>query len=140
MKKFLSISFSLLILLSGLHITIASHYCGCEIATYEKVSVSGELASCGMEDSADNSTLPGMHFKTHCCDNEISVLAVDPNYAPSFTSFKAFPQPVLQLVDIPASFSFLPLYPINYIGANVSPPGYFLVSDVSLPDICVFRI
>ena len=140
MKKALSILFASLVLLSGTHFTISKHYCGSEGASFEKVSVSGELASCGMENTGDDASLQGIHFSTHCCDNEVSVLAVDPNYAPSFTFFKPFPQPVLQLVDIPASFSFLPLYPVNYIGTNVSPPGHFLVSDVSLPDICVFRI
>ncbi len=141
MKKILSILFALLILLSGTHFTISKHYCGSEVATSEKVSVSGELASCGMEDPHDNNTLPGMHFRTHCCDNEVSVLAVDKNYAPSLTVFKAFSQPVLlQIFDIPASFSIHPLYAVNHNGTNVRPPGYFLVSDVSLPDICVFRI
>ena len=140
MKKVLSILFASIILLSGTHFTISKHYCGSEVATFEKVSVSGELASCGMEDSHENSTLPGMNFRAHCCDNEITVLAVDTNYAPSFNVFKSFPQPVIPIVAIPVSFCFHPLYAVNYIDTNVSPPGDFLVSDVSLPDICVFRI
>ena len=140
MKKVLSILFAAIILLSGTHFTISKHYCGSEVASFGKVSVSGELASCGMENPGDENTLPGMHFKTHCCDNKVSVLAVDNNYSPSFTVFKAFPQPALQIIDIPASFSIHPLYAVNHIDTNVRPPGSFLVSDVSLPDICVFRI
>src|ERR1035437_9529583 len=94
MKKFLSISFSFLILLSVMHITIARHYCGSEIATSEKVSVSGELASCGMEGSDNSNLLPGKHFNTHCCDDEVLVLAVDNNYTPSFSEFKVFSQQI----------------------------------------------
>ncbi len=140
MKKVLSILFALLVLLSGMHLTFSKHYCGSEVASFEKVSLTGEVASCGMEDSADNNTQPGLHFKTHCCDNEVTALVVDNNYTPSFTLFKAFPQPVLQVVAIPLNFSIHPLYAANFIGTNVSPPGDFLVSDVSLPHICVFRI
>ena len=140
MKKFLSISFSFLILLSVMHITIAQHFCGSENASSEKVSVSGELASCGMEGSDDISTLPGKYFSTHCCDDEVSVLAVDNNYTPTFSEFKVFSQHILQVFDIPTSFRINSLSAVNLIYTNVSPPGYFLVSDISLPKICVFRI
>ena len=139
MKKLLSISFALLILLSGMHLTIATHHCGGEFAA-SKVSFSDELASCGMEGSDDKSTLPGKHFSTHCCDDKVSVLAVDNNYAPSFSEFKAFSQPVLRVFNIPASFHLQPLLVLNPFNTNVHPPGNYLVSDVSLPDICVFRI
>ena len=140
MKKFLSISFSFLILLSVMHITIARHFCGSEIATSEKVSVSGELASCGMESADKDNVLPGKHFRTHCCDDKVSVLAVDNNYTPSFSAFKVFSQPTLQVFGIPASLQVNSLSAINLICTNVSPPDIFMVSDVSLPKICVFRI
>jgi hypothetical protein len=140
MKKFLSISFSFLILLSVVHITIATHYCGSEIATSKKISVTGELASCGMESVNDNCTLPGKHFGTHCCNDKVSVLAVDNNYNPSFSEFKHFSKHVLQVFEIPVSIPNHTLSVSNFICTNVSPPGSFLVSDVSLPYICVFRI
>ena len=139
MKKFLSISFSFLILLSVMHFTISTHYCGGEIAG-SKVSVLGELASCGMEGSDDSIPLPGKHFKIHCCNDEVSVLEVDNNYAPSSFEFKAFSQPVLPLFYFPASVQINSFSALNLICTNVSPPGIFMVSDVSLPKICVFRI
>jgi hypothetical protein len=123
-----------------MHITIARHYCGSEIATSEKISFSGELASCGMEDAGDNSSLSGNYFKTHCCDDKVSVLAVENNYAPSFFEFKAFSQSVLQVFYIPESYNYQPLFVSNLLNTNVHPPGDYLVSDVNLPDICVFRI
>lgn len=139
MKKFLSISFSLLILLSGMHFTVSTHFCGGKIAA-SKVSFSGELASCGMEDADDNSSLSGNYFKTHCCDDKVSVLAVENNYAPSFFEFKAFSQSVSQVFYIPESYNSQPLFVSNLLNTNVHPPGSYLVSSVSLPDICVFRI
>ena len=123
-----------------MHITIAKHYCGSEIASSEKVSVSGELASCGMEGLDKSRTLQGKHFSTHCCDDEVSVLAVDNNYTPSFSEFKVFSQHILQVFDIPASFHINSFSALNLICTNVSPPNIFMVSDVSLPKICVFRI
>jgi len=138
-KKLLSISFAFIIALSVMHITIAIHHCGSDNATFEKVSVDGELASCGME-GPDQCSLPGKHFNSHCCNDKVSVLAVDNNYSPSFSEFKAFSQHILQFFDIPASLKIHSLIAINLFSTSVSPPGYFTVSAVSLPDICVFRI
>lgn len=139
MKKFLSISFSFLILLSVMHFTVATHYCGGEISA-TKVTVSGELASCGMEGPVDNCTLPGNHVKSHCCNDKVSVFVVDNNYAPSFFQFKTFSQPGLQVFNVAESYRIHALPVLNLFNTNVRPPGNFMVSAVSLPGICVFRI
>ena len=139
MKKFLSISFSLLILLSVMHFTIAIHYCGGEIAA-TKLSVSGELASCGMEGPLDQCPSTGSHLGSNCCKDKVSVFAVDNNYTPSISEFKVFAQPVIQGFDIPVSFQIHNISALNLICTNLSPPGSFQVSEVSLPAICVFRI
>ena len=140
MKKFLSISFSSLILLSVMHVTIATHYCGSQGVTSEKVSVTGELASCGMEGPCDTCPLQGKYLGTHCCDDKVVVLAVDNNYAPSYGEFKAYSPHILQVFNIPESLLLNSLATLNLISTSVSPPGNFMVSAVSLPDICVFRI
>lgn len=139
-KKLLSISFAFLIALSVMHITIATHHCGSGNETTEKVSINGELASCGMEGCDDPFPSPGNHFATQCCDDKVSVLAVDNNYSPSYSEFKPFSRHILQVFDISESFQFHSLTAINLIRTSVSPPGNFLVSAVSLPDICVFLI
>ncbi len=139
MKRLLSISFAFLILLSGMHLTVATHFCGGKIA-FTKLSVSGELASCGMEGKTDKCTLP-VKFKTHnCCKDKVSAFVVDNNYAPTFSEFKVFPQPVLHAFILPLFLSDFSQATLTHICTNVSPPGHFLVSDVSLPGICVFRI
>ena len=138
MKRLLSISFAFLILLSGMHFTIATHYCGGELSA-SKVSFSGKLASCGMESDADQCTLSGIH-KENCCHNKVSVLTVDHNYAPSFTFFKTFAPNLLQVFEVPACLQNHSLSAVNLLFADVSQPGNFLVSAVSLPKICVFLI
>ena len=138
MKKLLSISFAILILLSGMHFTISTHYCGGLIAA-SKASILGEFSSCGMEGCDNNSHLPGKHFSTHCCDDKVSVLAVDNNYSPSFSEFKVISQHILQVFNIPACLRIYSLTAVNLISTSVSPPGNFMVSAVNLPYICVFR-
>jgi hypothetical protein len=140
MRKILSILFASLILISGLHISIAKHYCSGESSAFEKISVTGELATCGMESPNDQGVLPGVHFKAHCCENEVSTLIVDNNYAPSFSIFKVFPQPVMQVCHIIEVFNLQQIVVLSLYNTNVLPPGNYLASAVSLPDICVFRI
>lgn len=140
MRKILSILFASLILISGLHISIAKHYCSGESSAFENISVTGELATCGMEDPNDQGVLSGVYFKAHCCDNEITTLVVDNNYAPSFSIFKAFAQPVLQVYNDVEVLNLQQIVSIDPYNTNVLPPGNYLASAVSLPDICVFRI
>jgi len=139
-KKLLSILFVFLIILSVMHITIATHYCGSANAAFTKVSCTGELASCGMESCDDKCAAPGNHLEEPCCDDNVSVLAVDNNYAPSFTNFTAFAQQILQVYIVPVSFEIYSLTAINLTCSDVSPPRNFLVHAVSLPKICVFLI
>jgi len=139
MKKFLSISFSLLILLSGLQLTISTHYCGGKIAA-SKVSVSGDLASCGMETAAGQCPSSGSHIGSNCCNTKVSVFAIDNNFPPSLSYFKLLSQNILQVFDIPVSYKNQSLSVLSLYSTNVSPPGNFMVSAVSLPGICVFRI
>ncbi len=139
MKKLLSISFALLILLSGMHLTIATHFCGGELSA-SKVSFSGELASCGMEEPSDRCFSSGHHFDSNCCKNKVSVFSIDNNFAPEFSFFNAFSQPVLQAFAIPENITFHSLESVCQIDTDVSPPGSLLANAVSLPKICVFRI
>jgi hypothetical protein len=139
MKKFFSISFSLLILLSGMHFTIATHYCGGKIAA-TKISVTGEIASCGMEVPANQCPTNGRQIGSHCCNDKISAFVVDSNYAPSFSVFKTFSLPLLQVFMLPALIQIHFQTFVNQLCTIVRPPGDLMASDVSLPDICVFRI
>jgi len=126
-------------LLSGMQLTISTHYCGGKLAD-SKVSILGQLASCGMESATDECTQPGNHVKSSCCNDNVSVYAVDHNYSPSFTGFKAFSQTVLQVFTISENSTLHSITPLGQLFTDVSPPGSLLVHAVSLPKICVFRI
>lgn len=139
MKKLFSISIALIMLLSGLQLTVSRHYCGGKLAD-AKVSLIGHLASCGMESANDECTQPGNHVKSNCCNNQVSVYAVDHNYSPSFTEFKAFAQTVLQVFALPQNSTLHSITPISHLFSDVSPPGLLAANEVSLPKICVFRI
>ena len=139
MKKLLSISLALLMLLSGMQLTISMHYCGGELAD-SKVSVTGHLASCGMETETDNCTSANTIEETDCCRNKVSIYLVDQNYSPSYSEFKIFSQSVLQIFSLPENNSFHSIFATNTISTDVSPPENKLVHAVSLPKICVFLI
>jgi hypothetical protein len=126
-------------LLSGLQLTISRHYCGGELAQ-SKVSLTGHVASCGMESATDDCTQPGNHVESSCCNNKVSVYAVDHNFTPSFTDFHSFAQNVLQVFIVPECTSIHSFTAINLSNTDTSPPGNLLVDAVSLPKICVFRI
>ena len=138
MKKLLAISFALLILLSGMHISMATHFCGDRISA-TKLSVSGELASCGMEGSVDECSVAVKLKGTNCCKDKLAAFVVDSNYNQTFSEFKAFSQNILQVFILPAFLTNHPQTTVNLFCTNGSPPGHYLVSDVSLPYICVFR-
>jgi len=139
MKKLFSISIAFIMLLSGMQLTVSRHYCGGALAE-SKVSLVGHIASCGMETADDECTQPGNHLKSSCCNNQVSVYAVDHNFAPSFTDFHSFAQNILQVFVIPASIDFHSFTAINLSSTDTSPPGNSLIHAVSLPKICVFLI
>jgi hypothetical protein len=139
MKKILSISVALLMLLSGMQLTISRHYCGGELAD-AKVSLTGHIASCGMKGETDDCAQLGNHVESSCCNNQVSVYMVDHNFAPSFTAFKVSEQPVLQVFILPEIQNFNAFTAYNRFYTDVSPPPNWLVSDVNLSDIGVFRI
>ena len=136
MKKVFAILFACLILLSGMHFTVATHYCCGEIAA-TKVSLSGSMASCGMITDVPNAS-SGTSISTRCCENEVFVYAVESNYAPSV--FHANVAHTLQDTTVIPESTFHTYDRSVAIQTNVSPPDHYATSAVSIADICVFRI
>ena len=136
MKKVFSISFVLLMLLAMLHLTVATHYCGGHVAAL-KVSLTGKLASCGME--RDYTSTETKLF-THCCDDVVTFYAVDNNYTPSFPVVPNFYQCNLQVFNMPFRFPVISAAVLQSLYTNASPPGEVMTTSVDLSDICVFLI
>jgi len=140
-KKTLSILAVLLVVTAMLHVSVAHHFCGGELVA-SKISLSGALASCGME--GDEGNCPheqsGEHIKSHCCDNVITSYSIDNNYTPASKAVAGFDQvkfqtPVIS-VENPVRIVFLAVRPLS----DLSPPGQLMTSAVDLPAIRVFRI
>ena len=138
MKRILSIFFALIILVSGMHLSVPTHFCGGEVAAV-KWSFTGEKATCGME-SDEQSTSSKEEIASNCCKNEISVLAVDNNYNPSSIQIKEITKNLLQVFNVPVNIAFQSYTASTSYSAIISPPDNLLASAVSLPNICTFRI
>ena len=139
MKKIFSISLTLLMLVTILHFSVAIHYCqGKEFAS--KLSLTGKLASCGMEDNEKTLPLTGTHFVKHCCDNVVTYIGRDNNYFPSYTFIPESVQYSFQSFALPSGYSSNYSACLIHSYTNESPPGTLMSNDVDLTDICVFRI
>jgi hypothetical protein len=139
MKKVVSISLAFLMLAAVLHLSVATHYCGGKIAA-SKISISGKLATCGMESDIIENPLLGTNLRSHCCDNVLIFYGISSNYFPSFSFIPeslqhTFPF-LLTSLGLPAQ-SLAVLIPFY---KDVSPPDALMSTNVDLSDICVFRI
>jgi len=122
-----------------MHLSIATHFCGGEIAAV-KWSFTSEKATCGMEEDDLGEYVNHISIESNCCQNEISIYAVDSNYSPSSFQIQEITKNIIQEFYIPENISFNSYPYSNYLYADVSPPGNLLTSAVSLDDICIFRI
>jgi len=139
MKKALSISLSLLMLLAVLHISVATHYCGGHVAA-SKISLSGKLATCGMEDDDIDLPQTGPSYHTHCCDNVLTFCGINNNYFPSFNFIPETHNNDFQIFSIPVSLTINSISSFKIINTSVNPPGPTEIKSVDLSAICVYRI
>lgn len=139
MKKIFAILLSAFILLAGMNFTIATHYCGGEIAEV-KYSFSKEKASCGMEDDFVINLSSEYTIDNKCCKDKFDTFSVDSNYSPS--SF--------QVKEVVKNISQTYAEPVNTINntsnASNSSVSWYILPDivfqnaVTLSEIRVFRI
>jgi hypothetical protein len=139
MKKLFSILFAGMILLSGMHLSIASHLCGGELSAV-KWSVLDEKAGCGMEMVKPVQSAEKRVEAENCCKDEISFYTVDNNYNPSTIQTHEPGHQLLQVFYIPLSLGIHFGNTSHSTNTHVQPPGKFLASAVNQPDICVFLI
>lgn len=137
MKKGLSILLALFVLASGMHLSLATHLCGGDISEF-KISFNEKKASCGMCEEGSNAE---HRFDSQsCCKDQVSNMIVDNNYFPSSFSIKELSIPVLTLF-LSSSFVLIDDLSItSFFYTNISPHPKWLLTEVVLSDICVFRI
>ena len=138
MKKALSIFGTFFILIAGMHLSFDVHHCHGSIASM-KLSFTGALASCGMENGDSACPFHGT-LSSDCCHDNLSQLITDRNYMPAAAFVKEVKMQVLRIFEIPGIIfkTLVPAARIDY--ADTGPPGNPLISLVRLPSICIFRI
>jgi hypothetical protein len=138
MKKLISIPLIILLLFSGISVKFATHYCGGFVAA-TKVSLDGELATCGMEHPSENNSLQDT-YNNKCCDDVTSAYSICSNYYPCSYSVNDPGLQVIYTIDIPVDYLYYQQVTINNAGNNIRPPGDNSPNSVTLPQVCVFRI
>lgn len=139
MRKGLSILFALVMMISSAHLTIATHYCGGEVAA-RKISLSGKLATCGMEDSRESCPSSGILLKKHCCENSIVTIGIANNFTAPVSLENENAQNIQNHFYLPVNYSNNYISEFNNFFTNIHPPGGVSASAVDLNNICAFRI
>ena len=137
MKKVLTILIATVLLASGMQVSLAHHYCGGNLADV-RLSFTGKLASCGMEE-------PESIYPDHaiidkkCCEDQVSYFSISSNYYPEY----------FNLTNPSSERDLFPLHSGNFISDNSYnpdlinwefPPGNNFKSRLTQSEICVFRI
>ncbi|MDP4239199.1 MAG: hypothetical protein Q8904_06990 [Bacteroidota bacterium] len=139
MKKLFSILFAAIVLLSGMHLSLATHLCGGELAAV-KISFSAEKAGCGMVTPKQTNSAQKSIQAESCCQDVLSYFAVDTNYDASSVQIDKPVNQLLQVFFVPSTIGIQFLNTKVSSNTTVQPPEKFIASAVSLPDICVFLI
>jgi len=121
------------------HITVATHFCGGEVAA-SLISLSGKLASCGMEGPGKELPLSGTYFTKHCCEDVVTSYGTDSNYTPSFSFIPDSYQYNFKFFSISTGYPVYASAVLKSQYTDASPPGVLMSTNVDLTGICVFRI
>ena len=139
MKITASIILTFLILFSGIRVNVASHYCGGSLAA-TKVSLSGELATCGMEKGSPAPSSQDF-FTRHCCTDKLTSFSISTNYLPAECSVipgsghEIIPPFLLHNEPVNGQNNLFP-----FSTGIKRPPGFYSTVDVKQQIICIFRI
>jgi hypothetical protein len=140
MNKLISILLVVFILLSGVHLSVATHFCCGELTDF-KVSFTGQNARCGCDVAVkDQNSSRDYSFKSNCCADKLKILSVDQNYAPSVSIINIISQKIIQVFTVPvlsAFGDFLNTHSLQTL--FLYPQNVFRTNTVSLAFICVFR-
>jgi hypothetical protein len=139
MKRIVAIPLLLVILISGINVQIASHYCGGNFSG-NKVSLDGKLASCGMEDRSVKHSSEEV-ISNHCCSDVISSPVISSNYISSSAS--DIPDPRQEIINIAFISSELPTSQEIFFSlteGSLRPPGYSNHNGIEQQVLCIFRI
>jgi hypothetical protein len=139
MKRIFTIPLMLLILFTGINVNIASHYCGGNFAA-TKVSLNGELASCGMEHQPGTKPSEDL-ISSLCCEDIMSSFNISTNYVPSSCcSLPDIGQEINHTFILYNELFISQQIPVSAISNSKRPPGFFTPVSIEQQVICVFQI
>jgi hypothetical protein len=138
MKKIVSAFLALLLLISGMHLSVASHYCGGTLAQV-KWSMDRELASCGMEAMAEHQP-KDIALHEACCNDVVSTYTTDGQYQFQSLELKKFTPAVVACFTVPQRLLFMSQQSADLRYTHVFPPGKCSPTQVFQESICVFLI
>lgn len=137
MKKVLAIFVSTILLASALQVSIDRHYCGGQLSDI-KFSVTGRLASCGMENQ-QHSCSNQQSINQKCCEDKLTYYSFDSKYYLEYFTVSHH----ITGKDIPA----IPVFNVLFRSSGLTdlnswrlPPGVKLKSEITLSELCVYRI
>lgn len=133
---------TVVLVISGmLHFSVARHYCKGELAA-TKVSLSGALATCGMEETEGSCPYDhdGDQLESHCCEDALTAYSIDNNYTSPTKTATDFSAAKIAVPDL--AYESLARFPVINCQSwsDISPPGLLMTSSVDLSDIRVLRI
>jgi hypothetical protein len=138
MKTLLSIPLVILILFTGINVEFSTHYCGGSVAAI-KISLNGEIATCGMESGIDNYSAQQI-LRNHCCDNIASIYSICNIFSSSSFNIEeqgsSFTNLLFSSVAYKCDFDIPDITIFN----KIKPPGNYYQNRVDLPVLCIFRI
>lgn len=138
MRKFLSIPLLVLILFSGLTVNIATHYCGGNPVA-SRVSLSGELANCGME-QGNGEKSSQESITNHCCDNVLASYSFNNKFVPSYHFLG---NPDYQIIEVAYNTSDYSTLKDNFKLISeeiIKPPGISTNENTIQELLCIFLI
>lgn len=139
MRKITSIFLSLIVVTAMLHFSVATHYCSGQLAS-TRISFSGKLATCGMEDGEITHPFTGDRMGSHCCDNTIRFFSFNEKYFPVNTFVPGTYKYLLQVFFVPATVPVSGIAKVKLIYTSTGPPYVPASTDVDLSSICILRI
>jgi|WetSurMetagenome_2_1015567.scaffolds.fasta_scaffold08366_4 hypothetical protein len=138
MKTVISNILIILLLFSGISVKFATHYCGGHVAA-TKVSLTGELATCGMERQSDDKSLETTYSRS-CCDDVTSSYSISSKYVTTSYCFSVQKQQVIDMVLVsPYYINSQETLPLLY-NNSIRPPGIYYPNSVPRTALCIYQI
>jgi hypothetical protein len=139
MKKAFSISLAFLVLLTIIHFSIAMHYCGGKLAAV-KYSLTGEKATCGMEEKDEVPFPFNNSIRSHCCEDELTSYSITDYYLPASQLIHKVVQNYSSVNSGQFNKSLHSSLFNEDIKNSYNPPRNLPFADVKIDFLCTYRI